>query len=346
MPDRSSGPGGGQPPRSPLGINWGRVLTLLGLGLLVALALLRLAGGREALRAILAVSPGALGAMLAVFYLSILLRIWRWQVLLEAVGHRVGLWPLGRLLFTGYFLNTVVPARAGDVARILLLGRWHRVPLETATGSMVVERALDVIVILTGAATAAFVVLPELVPPAVVQVYVAALLLMVAAGVALLAAPRLEGRLLGLWSNARYQAALRAGFSFLRAMRGMAADKGRLALALAQTAGVWAGEVTVAGLVMGALGIHLPVGRLIFMILTVDLVGAIPLLPGGLGQVEAVYLSLLLLLGASRSSAGVTILLHRAITFWSIMLVGGAITLLGGTLRSAGAAAREGEVHE
>jgi len=310
-----------------------RVGMLMIAGVVVVIALLRFSGGRTALETLMHVPLGTVLLMLAILYAAMTVRAWRWQVLLDAVGYRVGLGSLWSLLLTGYFLNTVVPARAGDLARIFLLGRWHKVPFETATGALVMERAIDVVVILVGAAGAAYMVLPALVPPVVAEGYLAAMLIMLALFVVLLGAPRLEGLLLGLWSNRRYQSLMGLAFSFLAAVRRMATDWRRLALAVGQTVLIWGAEVAVASLAMGALNIHLPLGQMTFCILTVDLSGAVPVLPGGLGQVEAVYLSLLLLLQAPKEAAGVAILLNRTVSFWSIMLVGGITTLLSGSLK-------------
>jgi len=117
-------------------------------------------------------------------------------------------------------------------------------------------------------------------------------------------------------------------------VRRMASRRRQLAWALLQTVLIWGAEVALGRLALAAVGSRLGWGQLVFVVLTVDLAGAIPLLPGALGQVEVAYLSLLLLLGVAQQSAGVAILLHRSFTFWSVMLVGGLVTLLGGTLRS------------
>ncbi len=346
MPARPEGPEGKvEGERPPLRVDPRRIVVLLVVGVLVVAGLLRLSGGREALTALARVPLWRLLLMLAALYAVMTVRAWRWGVLLRAVGHRVELGALWQLLMAGYFLNTVVPARAGDVARIFLLGRWHSVPFEAATGTLVMERALDVVVILCGAATAAYVVLPALVPAAVAEAYLVVLLLVAAAVALLLAAPRLETRLLRLWADRRYQAVMQAGFTFLAAIRQMATDWRHLIVALAQTAVIWSSEIGIAALALGTLGVQLPLGQLAFVVLTVDLAGAVPLLPGALGQVEGAYLSLLLLVGVARDSAGVTVLLHRIVTFWSIMLVGGVTTLLSGALRKD-VSAREGEEAE
>ena len=148
-------------PRGTPRIDPWRVGALVVVGEVVVVAMLRFSGGREALDALLRVPLGTVLLMLGILYTAMTVRAWRWQVLLEAVGYRVGLGSLWSLLLTGYFLNTVVPARAGDLARIFLLGRWHKVPFETATGALVMERAIDVVVILVGAAGAAWRSLPR-----------------------------------------------------------------------------------------------------------------------------------------------------------------------------------------
>jgi glycosyltransferase 2 family protein len=85
----------------------------------------------------------ALGAYLMVFAL----RAWRWGLLLAA-----DCWP-GRFrdrfhaFFVGYAANSILPAAAGEVVRVVLLNRLAQVPVQSALGSVLGEKLMDVLVV-------------------------------------------------------------------------------------------------------------------------------------------------------------------------------------------------------
>lgn len=86
-------------------------------------------------------------ACAALSIISMIFRSLRWRLLLpDAPGtHK-------RNLFShtiiGFMVNNIVPARVGEAARILLLWKKNSYPLATSAGSLVLERALDVLVFL------------------------------------------------------------------------------------------------------------------------------------------------------------------------------------------------------
>jgi uncharacterized membrane protein YbhN (UPF0104 family) len=82
---------------------------------------------------------------LVVMTLAFFLRALRWQVLFEEPP------PLGavvRALFVGYLINNLLPLRAGEAARIASLHVRTRRPVAEVTGTVVVERAFDVLSLL------------------------------------------------------------------------------------------------------------------------------------------------------------------------------------------------------
>ena len=66
------------------------------------------------------------------------------------------------------------------------------------------------------------------------------------------------------------------------------------------------------------------------MALTVDVIAAIPLTPGGIGQIDAAYASLLALLAQSTAAVGMAVLIVRLITYWSFLIFAGLVTLAAG----------------
>jgi glycosyltransferase 2 family protein len=99
----------------------------------------------------------ALAVMVAAFFLRVL----RWHSLF-ASGRRPPLGALARSLYLGYLFNNLLPMRAGEAARIIALNRISGVPIARTTGTVLIERAYDVLSLLV----LFFVVLPWLPPVA------------------------------------------------------------------------------------------------------------------------------------------------------------------------------------
>ncbi|MBI4539320.1 MAG: flippase-like domain-containing protein [Gemmatimonadetes bacterium] len=136
------------------GYRWavGFVVTLL----FLALALRRVEWGRTA--ATLKGADPLILAAGAVFLLGtfVLFSI-RWRVLLSATA-RVRVRDTFSCIMIGYFTNTVLPFRLGDLARAALMGRRYRAGTGLVLGSVVLERVLDALTVLSLAAGLSFVV--------------------------------------------------------------------------------------------------------------------------------------------------------------------------------------------
>jgi len=92
---------------------------------------------------------------MALGWLSHLSRAWRWRYLLGHMGHHVDFWSAYHATLTGYFMNMLLP-RAGEASRAVMLYRAEGVPFERGFGTILAERAVDVVMLLSlTAATAA-----------------------------------------------------------------------------------------------------------------------------------------------------------------------------------------------
>lgn len=88
-----------------------------------------------------------IGAGVALNFFALIFRTFRWQTLIGG-ENRPGFYPTFFATTTGYMLSTVLPIRAGDVARPALLARRTRVRFAEALGTVLTERVLDLIAIL------------------------------------------------------------------------------------------------------------------------------------------------------------------------------------------------------
>jgi uncharacterized membrane protein YbhN (UPF0104 family) len=71
-------------------------------------------------------------------------RAWRWRYILEPLGYKPGFWDCYHAVMAGYFMNLFLP-RAGEASRALSLYRTEKVPFEQGFGTILAERAVDLI---------------------------------------------------------------------------------------------------------------------------------------------------------------------------------------------------------
>jgi hypothetical protein len=88
-----------------------------------------------------------LAPALPVFALAIVLRALRWWALFAA-AQRPPLHAVAYALLIGYFFNNILPARAGEAARVIALHRRAATPRAETIATVVVERLFDVLALL------------------------------------------------------------------------------------------------------------------------------------------------------------------------------------------------------
>jgi len=120
-----------------------RALALaLGVGILAAW--IHHAGWAQFGRIIKRTSPAWLAAALAVYAASWFFRTWRLARLTAAAGPKITPWVLFKLHVSGYALNTLLPAKLGDVATIGYL-KLKGTPIGPAAAIVVQTRLLDLL---------------------------------------------------------------------------------------------------------------------------------------------------------------------------------------------------------
>jgi uncharacterized protein (TIRG00374 family) len=98
-------------------------------------------------RIMMAANPLWIGAGVALNFFALIFRSVRWQTLIGG-ERRPAFYPTFFATTAGYMLSTVLPIRAGDIARPALLARRTRVRFAEALGTVLTERVLDLIAIL------------------------------------------------------------------------------------------------------------------------------------------------------------------------------------------------------
>ncbi|WP_052732567.1 lysylphosphatidylglycerol synthase transmembrane domain-containing protein [Hymenobacter terrenus] len=89
-----------------------------------------------------------LSLTLTLSVLGYLSRAYRWQMQLNASQTPAAYWPVYHAMMVGYLANLVLP-RMGEVIRCSVLRRTSSVPVQVALGTVVTERVIDVLVLLS-----------------------------------------------------------------------------------------------------------------------------------------------------------------------------------------------------
>ncbi|RLD19192.1 MAG: UPF0104 family protein [Bacteroidetes bacterium] len=88
-----------------------------------------------------------IGMVLLAFMVSNLARAHRWQMLMKGIGMKVSYGNSFWTIMIGYMANLSIP-RIGEVLRGALLAKYEKQPVEKVLGTIVVDRAVDVISLL------------------------------------------------------------------------------------------------------------------------------------------------------------------------------------------------------
>ena len=272
---------------------------------------------------ILAANPLLLGAAFVIYYAGFPLRGLRWAMLIRGAGSSLRARDATEIIFISWLVNCLVPAKLGDIYRAYLLKINSNVSLSRTVGTVFIERILDLFAIVLLALASGFVSFREgltnevrivfAVGIAVVILLLAGLLTLRNFGRRLITRLPLPHRVLDLYD--RFEEGVFGAIGF-RALPGLVVITGL----------VWATEGLRLVLVIEALGfrdVHLGISGAFFVALAGSLLTAVPLTPAGLGIVELGVAGLLTVVyGLPATEAGAIILVDRAISVLSIIVLG------------------------
>lgn len=265
--------------------------------------------------------------LLALALVNYALRAWRWQIFSVHLGIAVP--PLRGLLYYGAGLSMgPTPGKVGEALRLWLLERGHGYRYERLAPLFLGDRLGDLnaalLLCLIGVAG---------VPDGLVWTVAAALLVLAVTLAFVFPRPLIALVTLG------YRALGRRGrrlFARTRTMLRLTArlfDPRLYALVLFLSVAGWFAEAVAFHWLLADLGATVPLLDAVFVFTFSLVVGALSMLPGGLGSTEATMVALLLALGVDIDTALVATAAIRAATLWFGVALGFA--LLPFALRSA-----------
>ncbi len=291
---------------------------------------------------------GSANYLLVLFALGVYVTgtmVWaiRWHVTLSTVGHTVSIRDLVLTVYGGLFINNVTPltyAGGDPIARSYLLNKTQKIPFSSGFATIFTEYVLDLPVYFS-LVTFGLLMSVRVTPIWAVLMSLLILAILVAAFASMfsyvtrnrLAAKRVGGFITRVVRRVRGRANPRriaGGISRFHVDAQAIVSRRTIVLCvIALSAALWALAVLRLFIIFHALG-YAPLISMIALAATVPwIVGMVPLLPGGLGTVDAALVSIFLVFGVPPELALGAALIERAISFaFSTIAGAGALSYL------------------
>jgi glycosyltransferase 2 family protein len=231
---------------------------------------------------LLATDPWLMGLSMLLIVPFLVMKGWRWKLILEAWRIRIGLLDATALYGVGMFLGIMTPGQAGDAVKAWYL-RQRGHSLTTGLASVVLDRLFDVGIMGALAASGLYFFWDALPGGKAVNVItVAAMLTAVVVGLTVAATPALRERLLTIMPRGLRE---KLNLDVLGTMHFEPSDVARVALV---SAGGLAITFVRIYLLFLALDTQIPIGPFIALVATIAIVGAAS--PGGVGTRDVVMI--------------------------------------------------------
>jgi uncharacterized protein (TIRG00374 family) len=279
-------------------------------------------------------SPGWIVLAEVAFLAFILVRGWRWQVILQASARHATFGDATAVTAIGFALNTVSPFKLGELLRIAAIAPRVKIGVGEAGATVVVERVLDVLALLVIAVAAAVVsggssnsfgLWSGVLVIAAVSVAIGVVAyLMVTHPQATLAiiermATRLPTRIASFVD--RFAESVLKGFASLRSPRRLAAAGGLSVL-------VWLCIVVGLAAFFRALSPQLSLSTLVLACTIFVVSQAVSITPGSVGTYEGFFLLVLSTFGARPAALVTAVAVLSHVGNIAALLVAGAVGAL------------------
>jgi len=247
--------------------------------------------------------------------LAWLMRGYRYQKILRNMAIPAGLLFSTACIFLSQTINLIVPARLGDLVRLIPIRHEYKATVSQGLSSIVIERLFDIITIaLLGLIAVVFIID---VPDWFVLLIVISLILAGIGVLFILISKR--------WTtNNRY-----LGFvlNMLGDIRAASLSRAAIVMLLATSTIIWLFDILVCYSVALMFNVTIPFQLVLLAIVIGNLVKAVPITPGGIGTYELALTATFELGKVSAADATIVSVIDHLIKNL-ITLIGGAVSIL------------------
>ncbi len=252
---------------------------------------------------------------ITMFYLSILIKSYRWKIFLKNININLNLKNAFVIYYLSMFVNSLVPAKLGDVYRGYLLKKKTNKSISLGFGTVFIERVFDLVAMIILLFISAYISFKSKIPKEIIYsmkwgvVVILILILLIFIFIILNNKINLKnGRLEGILMN------------FEKGLKAIKINTLPLIIILSFIG--WFIEGLTIYFIFLSLNLNLDVLFGVFSDLASSLLTAIPITPSGLGIVEYALIYILKLKGLDYNSSFAVLILYRSISYLSIVLFG------------------------
>ncbi len=276
-----------------------------------------------------AVLPGYLILSVAVSFGNLWIRAFRWKIIVRPVKD-IPLKSMFSHLMIGYLFNNVLPFRAGELGRSLIMGKREEISRNSALASIVVERGFD----LLGMAAYVPVVLMAVSLPQSAKVVLilssaAAVLFLAIAYLALAKREFTLNRIKRILRRAPDRVSDRIADLITSFTNGMAAlGKRRLVVFItAISVFIWFMTIVVIYLRFLAFRLELPFYAAVVTLIVLNFASTLPSSPGQIGVAHFAFVVALALFGVDWETAAAFGLVSHALTYITTTITGAGVMI-------------------
>lgn len=258
--------------------------------------------------------------ILALSLVNYFLRFLKWQVYLITLGLRIERGISLAIFFSGLAFS-ITPAKLGEVFKSHLLKKRYQIPISQTAPIVVIDRLTDFISVLFLAGLGIMVFKYGLI------VFIFCLLI-IGLLLVFLSSRKIADLFLNFFSRFRYVSSLIPYFKTAWKSSILMTKSRPLILTTIISFFAWSAECFGFWLVFRGLGIYsVSLLSAFFVYAFSTLLGAISMVPGGLGVQEAFMAGLLTTLSQNKAQATAATLIIRACTLWFAVLLGGLVLI-------------------
>jgi len=251
------------------------------------------------------------------FYASVFLKSIRWKLLLKDAEINVDLKDSFLIFYLSMFVNSIVPAKIGDVYRSYLLKQKNNAPISLSFATVFIERIFDLMTMIPLLLIFGIISFNANVPLEILLALKYGMVLIVLLISFTLIFLKLNTKFMKKINNNLIKNVFTNFEKGIRTLRVKSIPKLFLLSLIS-----WITEGFTIYFIFLSIGLNFDVLFSIFTDLSSSLLTAIPFTPSGLGVVEYALLFILNLKNTGLTESSVVIVLYRAISYFSIVFLG------------------------
>ena len=249
------------------------------------------------------------------FYLSILIKAYRWQILLKNINIGLTLKNSLSIYYLSMFANSLVPAKLGDVYRGYLLKKKTAMSMSSGFGTVFVERIFDLAAMICLLFVSAYIVFRANIPVQIIFAIKWAAIIMLGLICSIFIFFGVNRHI-----NIKFDRLKNVLKNFELGLRIVNFKTFLHLFVLSFIA--WSIEGLTVYFIFLSLGLKQGILFGIFSDLSSSLLTAIPVTPSGLGVVEYALIYILKLKGIDENMSFAILILFRLISYFSIVFLG------------------------